>query len=185
MRPRDHDGSLEEGKLWHAPGLSANGMSGRLGGEAFGRRPAPLPLGGRDDQAPRATNASHDDAPEDQGDEVHVEVREDRRRHEDQRQCQQDGDDETCEHVEPGPVHPGPEDLLVVAEQQQEDRRAREQHPSQGLDRGRDQPEGGVRDEDDAGGEEDLGGEQDVELLRVSEAAVQRVAQAEHVAEGV
>ena len=50
-----------------------------------------------------------------------------------------------------GGFDPRPEHLAVVAEQQQEHRRARQQHAGQRLHRGRDQAERRAGDQHDAG----------------------------------
>ena len=61
---------------------------------------------------------------------------------EDERQHEQDRHDDGGHDVEPRPVHPGPEDILVVAQQQQEHGGARQQHAGKRLDAGGDRPSG-------------------------------------------
>ena len=107
------------------------------------------------------------------------------RRDKDAREHEQRADDDAGKHVEPCPVNPGPEHVRVVAEHDQEDGHARQQHAGQRLDAHGDDSERGVGDEHDAGGEQRQGREDDVEELRLPEGAVQRVTHPERVAERV
>jgi hypothetical protein len=67
-------------------------------------------------------------------------------------QAEQGADDGGGQDVEPARVDQRPEDLAVVAQQQQEHGRAGQQDPGQGLDGGGQQAERHLRDEHDRGG---------------------------------
>ena len=90
-----------------------------------------------------------------------------------------------ADDVEPAAVDPGAEDFPVVAQQQQEHARAGQQQPGQRLHGFGDDAERRPGDQHDPRGDDDQGGEGAVEPLGVAEAAVQRVLEAEEVAEGV
>ena len=84
-----------------------------------------------------------------QGERGDFKVREDGGRHQDERQRQQHRDDRSCRRVQPSAVDPRPKDPLVVAEQEEEHGRARQEDARQCLHHGRDQPQWGVGDKDD------------------------------------
>ena len=67
-----------------------------------------------------------------------------------------------------GGLSPRPEHLAVVAEQQQEHARAREQDAGEGLDDFVDHAERRAGDQHDRGRRDDQSGEQPVEALRVA-----------------
>jgi len=82
-------------------------------------------------------------------------------------------------------VDPAAEHVFVVAQQQQEQCGAREQHAREDLDVFGHESERRARDEDDRRGDDDLEGVKAVEALGVFGFAVQRVFHTEAVAERV
>ncbi len=89
------------------------------------------------------------------------------------------------ERVQPRRVAPRAEHLAVVAQQQQEHGRARQQDAGERLHGERDHAQRRAGDQHDRRGAGDQRREDPVERLRVAEAAVQRALGAEHVAERV
>ena len=114
-----------------------------------------------------------------------VDVWEQCRRHQDARQQEQHVDDDPGNDVEPARVHPRAEHLAVIAQQEQENARARQQQPSQGLHRCGDKTQRRPGDEGHDRCDDNHRGVRGVELLGFAKTAVQGVPQVEHVAEGV
>src|SRR5581483_12181495 len=122
-----------------------------------------------------ARQPGHRAAGQDVEDRAGADVREEDGGGEDHGEGDQDADDGGGEGVGAGAVDPGAEDLLVVAEQEQEDGRGGEQDPGEGLDAFGEQAERGAGDQDDDRGEGDQAGVDGVEALGAAHAAVQGV----------
>src|ERR1700687_6333237 len=78
------------------------------------------------------THAEHNQAQaqraaESGGEQEEVDVGIERRRGEAERQHEQDADDDAADEVKPARVHPRPENVTVVAEEDEEHRRARKE----------------------------------------------------------